>query len=191
MLSTVIALLSLALLCLPLPTAAQAAPPTELDTLTRVRLIRYPLPGGRFVGRLIAADTAGVVIERGGTLQRRNWAEIRRVEISMGKSRRGVARGAGEGLATSLLLLGFYYVLPQGECEDCLFTPRSLVRAAGLPVVLAITAVGALSGFERIERWKRVPLPLHVRPSEASSDTTSSAAEQGAAGDVRPGVVPE
>lgn len=167
-----LALLSLALCLGAIPLHTQSVSiPTEVNSLVRVRVVQQDAKPRRITGQLAFADSQRVMIEQTEGLLVVPVSQIRRLDVSLGHPKIGVARGASHGLLASVIVLEGLYLLGDGECEDCWVTPRDVAVAVAVPFTVVMMGVGALSGLlPGWEQWKRVSLPVRIRhASEASA----------------------
>lgn len=148
------------------PLQGQSVPgPTEVDSLAWANVVQRNASPRTFTARIVSADSASIVFQHEGRFFFVPVSEVERMDISLGRPRIGVARGAGHGFVSAALLLGLLYAAGSG-CEDCYFNPREIALDAAVPFTLVMTGVGALTGLlPGKERWIRVQLPVTVRPA--------------------------
>jgi len=160
-------------LCLSLAprAAAQDAPrpPTEVDSLAKVRVTQNFLKPMTVVGELAAADTADLVVQRGAERLIIPVAYVRQVELATGRrsSGQGALRGAIYGFLGGATATGLFVLASKAggsDCADCIWNPSTGVFVLGLPLTGASMLTGAAVGATRPgDYWLRVSLPLRLR----------------------------
>ena len=160
-------------LCLSLAPRAAAQdpprPPTEVDSLAKVRVTQNFLKPMTVVGELAAADTADLVVQRGAERLIIPVAYVRQVELATGRrsSGQGALRGAIYGFLGGATATGLFVLASKAggsDCADCIWNPSTGVFVLGLPLTGASMLTGAAVGATRPgDYWLRVSLPLRLR----------------------------
>lgn len=131
--------------------------------------VRITIAGARAVGQVAAVSAEGIELFGGGRRLSFNHRQIYRLERSLGvrsRWKRGLAYGAGAGVATGLALglvagTGCFLlpvVMLGAECEEG--QARNVALAAGLELGVLAGGVGmAVGALIRRELWMPIPIP--------------------------------
>lgn len=179
-----VALISLWLGGVVLPLQAQDVNiPAEVDSLARVRLVRAGTVSETLVGQIVRADPEQITLRYWDGESIVPTSDIRRVDVSLGSPPIGVRRGALQGFAAGVVIVGVSALLGSAsECEDCMFDITEAAVKGAVPITVVLTGAGALTGLlPGKERWRSVPLPLKIR-SSTSPPSNEPRAERGLQG---------
>jgi|GEM_PF-2210851 len=167
---------ALALLSLAPAAAAQQVPVrvTQLDSLSRVRVVQHFLEPRTLVGELTAVDTADITVLRGSERLTVPLVYVRHIDLATRRrsTTAGALRGAVWGLLGGATATGLFVLASKAggsDCADCIFNPSTGVMVLGLPLTGASTLTGAAVGAARPgDYWVRVPLPVSIRSADRS-----------------------
>lgn len=164
--------MALALLCVASGAAAQVPAHTQLDSLSRVRVVQHFLEPRTLVGELEAADSADITVLHGSERLTVPLVYVRHMDLATRRrsSSAGALRGAVWGFLGGATATGLFVLASKAggsDCADCIFNPGTGLMVLGLPVTAASTLTGAAVGAARPgDYWVRVSLPVSIRSSE-------------------------
>lgn len=142
---------------LPVPLAAQEAPPVPIDS--RVRVTTEARPGAPYVGTLRTWDGSGFVVEEPGPLVHRiRIPEVERFELSKGTHGHALTGGL-IGFGLGALVTTFSAIT-----NDTDTSTEFIVLAGGAVFAGGGALLGALIGSQaKTEEWNPVPLDSNRR----------------------------
>ncbi|HEU4560672.1 MAG TPA: hypothetical protein VFS20_22660 [Longimicrobium sp.] len=161
----------LALLVAAPSAAAQGPAYTQLDSLSRVRVVQHFLEPRTLVGELEAADSADITVLRGTERLTVPLVYVRHIDLATRRRSpsAGALRGAVWGFLGGATATGLFVLASKArgsDCADCIFNPSTGLMVLGLPVTAASTLTGAAVGAARPgDYWVRVTLPVSIRPT--------------------------